>query len=102
MRDITALATIVLSLLCVGCKTPELAVGIYVKLLKCGPDPFPGVGDRDGLYVMTVMSDRSVRLWDEKISFENLGRRMEEVFRTRSERLLLVRVGGGRWVSRRN
>jgi len=65
-----------------------------VTLLRRGPDPFPGKTDGDGLYVMTIMSKCSVRIRHEEIPLENLGNRIEEIFRTRVERLLLVRVEG--------
>jgi hypothetical protein len=50
--------------------------------------------DADGLYIMTILSKGNVRIRHEEIRFEDLGKRIEEVFRTRAERLLLVRVEG--------
>ena len=43
---------------------------------------------------MTIRSKGVVRIRNENIHVENLGRRLEEVFRTRAERLLLVKVEG--------
>lgn len=65
-----------------------------MTLLRRGPEPFPGATDGDGLYVMTILPKRCVRIRHEEIRFEGLGNRIEEVFRTRVERLLLVRVEG--------
>jgi hypothetical protein len=48
--------------------------------------------DRDGLYVMTILPTRVVRIRHEEIRFEDLGARIEEVFRTRVERVLLVSI----------
>jgi biopolymer transport protein ExbD len=50
--------------------------------------------DLDGLYIMTIQSEGVVRIRNENIHVENLGRRLEEIFRTRAERLLLVKVEG--------
>jgi hypothetical protein len=43
---------------------------------------------------MTIQSKGVVRIRNENVRVENLGRRLEEVFRTRVERLLLVKVEG--------
>jgi len=50
--------------------------------------------DGDGLYIMTIQSKGIVRIRHEYIRVENLGNRLEGVFRTRAERLLLVNVEG--------
>jgi biopolymer transport protein ExbD len=42
----------------------------------------------------TIQSNGVVRIRNESIHVESLGRRLEEVFRTRVERLLLVKVDG--------
>jgi biopolymer transport protein ExbD len=78
----------------VGCKAAKPSTGITVTLLHRGPDPHPGIIDADGLYLMTILPDRKVQIRHEQISFDALGQRVEEVFRTRAERLLLVRVEG--------
>ena len=92
MRHAATFSALVLSLLFPGCRNQKTSAGIYLTLLSRGADPFPGRPDHDGLYVMTIMSKRSVRIRHEEIRFENLGDRIEEVFRTRVERLILVRV----------
>ena len=43
---------------------------------------------------MTIRSKGIVRIRNENIRVENLGHRLEEVFRTRAERLILVKVEG--------
>jgi hypothetical protein len=43
---------------------------------------------------MAIQSRRVVRIRHEYIRFEDLGARLEEVFRTRSEKLLLVKIEG--------
>jgi len=48
----------------------------------------------DGLYLMTIESTRMFRLRSEDIRFEDLASRLQTIFRTRSERLLLVKVDG--------
>lgn len=65
-----------------------------MTLLRRGPDPFPGMTDGDGLYIMTIQSKGVVRIRHEQIRVESLGNRLEEIFRTRAERLLLVKVEG--------
>jgi hypothetical protein len=77
-----------------GCTPQKPVAGIYVALLRRGPDPFPQENDLDGAYVMMIQSKEVVRIRNENILVENLGRRLEEVFRTRAERLLLVKVEG--------
>jgi hypothetical protein len=77
-----------------GCGSQKRSAGIYVNLLRRGPDPNPNVTDGDGLYVMTILPGHMVRIRHEKIRFQDLGSRIEEVFQTRVERLLLVRVEG--------
>lgn len=94
MRRAAALSAIAFSLLLVGCSRQRPSTGIFVNLLSRGPDPFPRTTDADGLYVMTVLPQRRVRIRREEIVFEDLGKRIEELFRTREERLLLVRVEG--------
>jgi biopolymer transport protein ExbD len=73
---------------------PELSRGVYVNMLSRGPDPNPGLTDMDGLYLMTIESKHMVRLRSENIRFEDLASRLQSIFRTRSERLLLVKVDG--------
>jgi biopolymer transport protein ExbD len=63
-------------------------------LVSRGPEPLSQGTDADGLYMMTIMPSRSVRLRSEQVRFERLGERIQEIFRTRNERLLLVRVEG--------
>jgi biopolymer transport protein ExbD len=94
MRHATGVTLAVSSLLFLGCTPQKPSAGISVALLRRGPNPFPGSTDGDGLYIMTIESKRVARVRGEHIRFENLGNRLEEVFRTRSERLLLVRVEG--------
>src|SRR5579884_4044953 len=77
-----------------GCARRKQATGIYVSLLRRGADPSPYLTDQDHLYIMRIESRDVVRIWHETIRIENLGRRLEEVFRTRAERLLLLRVEG--------
>ncbi len=43
---------------------------------------------------MTIQSKDAVRIRNQNIRVEELGRQLEEVFRTRVERLLLVKVEG--------
>jgi hypothetical protein len=85
----------VFSLLFLGCTLQKPLAGIYVTLLRRGPDPFPEVTDRDGLYIMTIQAKGVVRVRHEYIRVENLGNRLAEIFRTRTERLLLVKVVEG-------
>ena len=94
MRHATALTLFLSSLLFLGCSPRKPSAGIYVTLLRRGPNPFPHTTDGDGLYVMTIQAKRVARIRHEEIRFEDLGERIEEVFRTRVERLLLVRVDG--------
>ena len=89
-----AISVIGSSMLFLGCGDQRASTGIYVALVSRGPNPFPGMTDGDGLYIMTVLPDRRVRIRHEEIRFDDLGYRIEEVFRTRVERLLLVRVEG--------
>lgn len=94
MRLASTLAVLCFSILSAGCKAQRPPVGISVTLLRRGPDPFPHMTDLDGLYIMTVLPGRKVRVRGEQITFDDLGKRIEEVFRTRAERLILVRVEG--------
>src|ERR1039458_2731358 len=94
MRHATAVTLAVSSLLFLGCTPQKPSAGVYVTLLRRGPDPFPRMTARDGLYIMTIQSKGVVRIRLEYIRVENLGSRLEEVFRTRAERLLLVKVEG--------
>ena len=94
MRHATAITITVFSLLFLGYTPQKPSAGIYVTLLRRGPDPFPGITDRDGLYIMTIQAKGVVRIRHEYISVENLGNRLAEIFRTRTERLLLVKVEG--------
>jgi hypothetical protein len=84
---------VVCSSLFSACK-PKPSRGICASLLRRGPDPFPGITDSDGARLMTIESKRVVRVQNEYIRFEDLGNRLEEIFRTRAERLLLVKVEG--------
>jgi biopolymer transport protein ExbD len=77
-----------------GCTPRKQAAGIYVNLVRRGPDPFPQATDQDGLYIMRIQSKDVVRIRQESIRVDNLGRRLEEAFRTRAEKLLLVKVEG--------
>jgi hypothetical protein len=83
-----------MSLALVGCRTQESPVGLSVTLLRRGPDPFPGYTDGDNLYIMTILPKHLVRIRNEHIPYEDLGNRIEKVFRTRTEKLLLVEVEG--------
>src|SRR3954469_16897181 len=94
MRLVAALVVILCSPLFTGCNRQKPSTGVFVALLSRGPNPYPRITDMDGLYVMTVLPGRSVRIRHEQIPFEDLGKRIEEVFRTRAGRLLLVRVEG--------
>lgn len=96
MRYAAALTVIGFSLLLLGCRAQRQrpSTAVFVTLVRRGPDPFPGMTDADGLYVMTILAGYKVRIRHEEIRFENLGRRLEEAFRTRAERLLLVKVEG--------
>ena len=82
------------SLLYPACKTRNSPNGIYVNVLRRGANPHVSNDDSDNLYILTVMSKRRVRVRSEEIPFENLDRRIQEVFRTRVERLILFRVEG--------
>ncbi len=82
------------ALLFVGCTPQRPSARIYVTLPRRGPDPFPGMTDGDGLYTMAIQAKGVVRIRHEYIRVENLGNRLEEIFRTRTERLLLVKVEG--------
>ena len=94
MRFAAALAAILFSPLFTGCTRQKPSSGIVVTLVSRGPNPYLRTTDMDGLYLMTVLPGRSVRIRHEQIPFDDLGKRIEEVFRTRAERLLLVRVEG--------
>lgn len=96
MRHAVALSVIAVSLLCAGCRPQRKASssGISVSLLRRGPAPTPGGTDGDALYVMTVLPKRCIRIRDEEVQFEDLADRIAELFSTRVERLLLVRVEG--------
>ena len=50
--------------------------------------------DGDGLLLMSIQSKDVVRIRHESIRVENLGHRLQDVFQTRTERLLLVKVEG--------
>jgi hypothetical protein len=50
--------------------------------------------DGDGLYIMRIHSKDLVHVRNEGIRVEDLGRRLAELFQTRAERLLLVKVEG--------
>lgn len=82
------------SLLLLGCSPQEPSAGIYVTLLRRGPDAAPQSTDGVGLRTLTIESKDIVRLRGEHIRLGNPGNRLEEVFRTRAERLLLVKVEG--------
>ena len=77
-----------------SCTTHGHATGIYVSLLNRRSDPLPEATDQDGLDIMRIQSRDVVRIRQETIRVEDLGRRLEEVFRTRAEKLLLVKVEG--------
>jgi hypothetical protein len=93
MRPVTASLLIVSFCLC-ACTPKEPSLGVYVSTLRRGPNPFPDRTDGDALYVITIQAQRVVRVRNEEVQFEHLGDRIEEIFRTRAERLLLVRVEG--------
>lgn len=92
MRVAAALSAIFFSLLFVGCNRQKPSTGIFVTLLRRGPNPFPRMTDADGLYIMSVLPGRRVRIRHEEIPFDDLGKRIEEVFQARTERMLLVSV----------
>jgi biopolymer transport protein ExbD len=89
----TLIAITVSSLLAVACTSRKLSTGINVTLLRRGPDPFHYT-DADGLYIIAIQSKDVVRIRNEYVRIENLGTRLEEVFRTRVERLIFVKVEG--------
>ncbi len=94
MRLAAPLAVILFATLLTGCTQQRPSTGIFVTLLSRGPNPYPRATDMDGLYLMTVLPGQCVRIRHEQIPFDDLGKRIEEVFRTRADRLLLVRVEG--------
>lgn len=73
---------------------PNPSQGIYINLLSRGPDRYPGSTDGDGLLIMTIESKRKIRVWHEYIRYEELGNRLQTVFSTRAEKLLLMKVEG--------
>ena len=68
--------------------------GFVVNLLRRGPNPDVGVTDGDGLYTLVIQPNQMARIRYEQIPLEQLGRRLQMVFRMRSEHLLLVAVEG--------
>jgi biopolymer transport protein ExbD len=94
VRHIIATLILISLLMLTGCTPRKQAAGIYLSLLRRGPEAFPQATDQDGSYIMRIQSRDVVRIRQETIRVENLGRRLEEVFRTRAEKLLLVQVEG--------
>lgn len=97
LRCATAIAMTVFSLLLSGCgkpRTTDPGSSIIVTLPRRGPDPLPSMTDGDGLLLMSIQSKNVVRIRHESIRIENLGHRLQDVFQTRTERLLLVKVEG--------
>ncbi len=68
--------------------------GLPLTLVRRGPDPDPRATDQDGLYHLIILTNRKARIRSEEIELNGLGTRLQTVFRTRSERLLLVSVKG--------
>jgi hypothetical protein len=94
LRHAIATSILISLLMLPGCSPRRHAAGFYVSLLRRGPNPFPQMTDQDGLYIMRIQSRNVVLIRHKEIRVEDLGRRLEEVFRTRAERLLLVKVDG--------
>ena len=90
--SVVTLAVYLLDL--VSCAPRPVPTGIVLELLRRGPDPFPDKTDADGLFTMTIQSKEVVRIRGESVRMENLGRLLEELFRTREERLVLLKVDG--------
>ena len=87
------LAVLAFSLICPGCRVRNSPTGIYVNVLRRGRNLSASKDESDN-YILTIISKRRVQIRGEEIPFENLDRRIQEVFRTRVERLLLVKVEG--------
>jgi biopolymer transport protein ExbD len=63
--------------------------GLHVKLLAHTSSS--ECGDSD-IIVLQLLNDHSFRINSERVSIENLGGRLREIFRPRAERILLVRA----------
>lgn len=55
------------------------------------PNTPPPPPDQDRTVVVSVAKDRSMKINQEDVLFENLGKRLEDIFKTRAERVCFVK-----------
>jgi biopolymer transport protein ExbD/biopolymer transport protein TolR len=88
--NVVPLIDILLVLLVIFMIIPVYSMGLEVQV----PQPAPGpevVIPPDGLVVVQVMADGSLRINQEPVSFDKLSGRLEEVFKLRAARVAFIR-----------
>ena len=89
--NVVPLIDILLVLLVIFMIIPVWSVGLDAKIPQESADP-PGVQhEPDGIIVVQVLADGTLRINQEPVSFEKLSGRLEEVFKLRAARVAFIR-----------
>ena len=71
--------------------TPLTPKGLEARVPQPPPPNQPPPPPNDRTVVVTIEKDKSMKINSESILFENLAKRLEDIFKTRAERVCFVK-----------
>lgn len=71
--------------------TPLTPKGLEARVPQPPPPNQPPPPENDRTVVVIIDKDKSMKINQESIIFENLGKRLEDIFKTRAERVCFVK-----------
>ena len=71
--------------------TPLTPKGLEARVPQPPPPNQPPPPENDRTVVVIIEKDKSMKINQESIIFENLGKRLEDIFKTRAERVCFVK-----------
>ncbi len=71
--------------------TPLVPKGLEARVPQPPPPNQPPPPENDRTVVVIIEKDKSMKINQESILFENLSKRLEDIFKTRAERVVFVK-----------
>ena len=71
--------------------TPLVPKGLEARVPQPPPPNQPPPPENDRTVVVIIEKDKSMKINQEPILFENLSKRLEDIFKTRAERVVFVK-----------